>query len=319
MSAAGATAGVDVGGGGVRLRVESDGQRIERQRVGAVPRRGGRIDLPALCTILVSELRQAMAAIDVPGLAGLGIGMTGIPGLVDDAGELFRGLHDQLPLGATVIAGDAVTTHCGALGGASGAVVAAGTGVVTLGTDFGATWNQVDGWGHTLGDEGSGAWIGRHGLQAALRAWDGRPGGSEPLLAAMREHFGEPLDLVGRVYPAASPGHELASFAPAAAEAARGGDPIAMAIWQEAGRRLGAAAVAAVRDLAPVISWGGGLFNAGGLLLEPFRAAVLEALPEADLRTPAGTTLDGALLLAERARAGRVRGHEVLLFAYPTG
>lgn len=318
MNAPGAIAGVDVGGSGLRLRVVSGDRQVERRRVGAVPRRDGRIDVPALCRTLVSELRPTLTALDVTYLTGLGIGMTGIPGLVDDAGELFRGLRDQLQLGATVIAGDAVTTHCGALGGEAGAVVAAGTGVVTLGTDFQTIWNQVDGWGYAVGDEGSGAWIGRRGLQAALRAWDGRPGGSAALLAAMRDRYGEPLDLVGRVYPAASPGHELASFAPAVAAAARLGDGTARQIWQEAGRRLGTAAVAAVRDLPPVVSWGGGLFGADDLLLDPFRAAVRELLPAAELRVPTGSTLDGALLLADRARQGRVRSHEVLLFAYPS-
>lgn len=32
---------------------------------------------------------------------------------------------------------------------------------------------RADGWGHLLGDCGSGAWIGRAGLEAAPRAYDG--------------------------------------------------------------------------------------------------------------------------------------------------
>src|SRR5581483_2138299 len=51
----------------------------------------------------------------------------------------------------------------------------------------------VDGWGHLLGDAGSGFWIGRRGLDAALRAHDGRRGGS-PVLARLVERDIGPLD-----------------------------------------------------------------------------------------------------------------------------
>lgn len=257
-----------------------------------------------------------MAEIGATELDGLGIGMTGVPGLVDDSEELVRGLHEHLQIVIVVIAGDAVTTHCGALDGEAGAVVAAGTGVVTLGTDLDSVWHQVDGWGPTLGDEGSGAWIGQHGLQAALRFWDGRPGGSEALHARMQEQFGGPLDLVGIIHQAESPAYELASFTPAVAAAARTGDEVALAIWQEAGKRLGDAAVAAVNGLPAVVSWGGGLFNVGELLLDPFRAQVQRRLPGVELRIPVGSALDGALTLAQRAVDGALTSREPYLFVH---
>jgi glucokinase len=56
--------------------------------------------------------------------------------------------------------------------------------------------------------------------------------------------------------------------------AARDGDPVALAALTRAGRALGVAlaSVAAVLDL-DVVAIGGGLVNAGGLLLDPARAA----------------------------------------------
>ncbi|MCA1845918.1 MAG: hypothetical protein LC792_22560, partial [Actinobacteria bacterium] len=51
----------------------------------------------------------------------------------------------------------------------------------------------VDGWGHLLGDAGSGFWVGRKGLDAALRAHDGRPGGSAHLARLVERDVG-PLD-----------------------------------------------------------------------------------------------------------------------------
>ena len=86
---------------------------------------------------------------------------------------------------ACAVVSDAVASLVGALGGLRpGAVVAAGTGAVALGSDFAGTWTKVDGWGHVLGDRGSAAWVGLEGLRAALRHRDGVAGGSARLLAA---------------------------------------------------------------------------------------------------------------------------------------
>lgn len=311
-----AYAGVDVGGSGFRIRLEAARRTAERRRDAPLPRESGRVDLPRLSRLLVDELRAAMAEVGVTELAGLGIGLTGFPMLVRSA-EFDHLLRDELGLDVLVIAGDALTTHVGALGGAGGAVVAAGTGVSALGTDLTGVWNQVDGWGFILGDEGSGAWVGRLGLRAALRAADGRNDGSEVLRQRMLEQFGTPYDLIGHVYPADSPSHALASFAPAVAGAAQAGDPVAHTIWRDAGIQLGQAVVAAARSLPPRISWGGGLFGVGELLLEPFRQEVHRRLPGACVSEPAGTSLDGALILARRAAEGQVTSHPLHVEIFP--
>lgn len=312
----GAYAGVDIGGGGTRVAVRLGERTIRRRYDGVVPRSGGRVDVPALCEQILEELRPVLVEIGEDHIVSLGIGMTGIPGLVEDPSEFDRRLRGPLGLSVLVVAGDAVITHLGALDGAEGAVVAAGTGVVTLGTDHHDLFHQVDGWGYLLGDEGSGAWIGRAGLEAALRAADGRTGGSPMLHALMAAQFGEPLDLLSQVYSSSSPGHVLASFAPGVEEAARAGDSQAEGIWRQAGTRLGEAAVAAVQGLPPRISWGGGLFRAGDLLLDPFRAEVLRALPDAELCIPAGNALNGALLLAWRAMTGAASPHRLHLHLF---
>ena len=110
------------------------------------------------------------------------------------------------------------------------------------------------------------------------------------------------------------------------AEAARAGDEIAAAVWEEAARELAETARAAARAArlaadasrpagaaaarraaadasrppgarsapAIAISYSGGLFAAGDLLLAPLRAEL------AGLRPPLGTPLDGAARLLER-------------------
>ncbi|HEX6358343.1 N-acetylglucosamine kinase [Actinophytocola sp.] len=287
--------GVDVGGGGIRIRVSVGGEELSAEEPGPVPRRSGHVDTQAVAARIGRLAAGMCASVD-----RVAVGLTGMPGLLEDPKELAEQVHRFVRTTSVVVASDALTTHLGALAGRPGCVVAAGTGVIALGTDHETTWRQADGWGHLLGDEGSGAWIGREALQAALRHRDGRDGGSELLLDKLLTRFGDTDALLRTVYGSPSPAHELAAFAPLAADAAHENDPVAAGIWSRAGTHLAASAHAAARALPPEFSWGGRLFDAGPLLLDPFRAELTRRRPSALVREPAGQAVDGALLLARR-------------------
>ncbi len=289
--------GVDVGGTGIRVCALTGGRPQRAHDRGPVPRNAGRIDVPTLA----ARIGLLVAQIHRDGTAGrVAVGLTGMPGLLESPADLAEHLHRRITTRTVVIASDALTTHLGALGGRAGSVVAAGTGAIVLGTDHATIWNRADGWGHLLGDEGSGAWIGAQGLQAALRHHDGRDDGSAPLHQRLRERFGDADATLRAVYGAESPAHELAAFAPDVAEAAHEGDRVARDIWRRAGASLAAAAQAAARGLPANFSWGGRLFDAGPLLMEPFRVELTRRVPGARLSAPQGQAADGALLLAQR-------------------
>ena len=174
----------------------------------------------------------------------------------------------------------------------------------------------VDGWGHLLGDAGSGFWIGRRGLDAALRAHDGRTGGS-PELARLVERDVGSLDRLPELAARAGAGPvaAIASFSAQVAEAAAAGDEVARHIWREAATHLADSAVACARRLNPTsaapiaVSWLGGLFSApDALLLEPFLARIRATFPAADLLPPAGDALAGAARLAAPAARGALAG-----------
>lgn len=285
-------AGVDVGGSGIRALVRT----ADEDRRAAVERPvhlGSTIDSDVLASGIVDVLGRTGA----PSAEIVCIGMTGFPGLVDDPERIARRVMSATTARSVLVASDSLTTHVGALGMDPGVVVAAGTGVIALGTDHAAQWNRVDGWGYLLGDEGSGAWIGRAGLVAAIRAHDGR-GGSPALLDALLARYGEVPVLLQDLHANGSPAYRLAQFAPAVAEAALDGDAVAASIWAEAARLLAATAIAAAHGVAPVFSWGGGLFLQDELLRRPFIDAVRQASSGAEFREPQGGSLDGAVRLA---------------------
>jgi N-acetylglucosamine kinase-like BadF-type ATPase len=303
--------GVDSGGSGVRVALadaHGGGPRRMRQ-VTAPPRTGGAgIDADGLLAVVLPAVRElldeagaAAGGASVPVLA-VAVGAAGMATLGDD---LRAKLPDALGRAAgarrAALAADAVTAYAGALGERPGAVVAAGTGLIALGTDpHGGGWRRADGWGHLLGDCGGGAWIGRAGMEAAFRAYDGRRGGSETLLAALEGAFGPASGVPGRLYPRPDRPAVLASFAPEVARCAGEGDQVALRIIHEAGTHIAEAAAAVCPGDAEGIEVActGGLFGMGELLLGPVREALRGLRPQAVLVEPEGDPLDGALRIA---------------------
>src|SRR5438128_1339137 len=57
---------------------------------------------------------------------------------------------------------------------APGIVIVSGTGSIAYGRNANGEAARAGGWGHMIGDEGSGYWIGREALTAVMRAADGR-------------------------------------------------------------------------------------------------------------------------------------------------
>src|SRR5699024_4879026 len=125
-------AGVDIGGSGIRARVRVKDGSLEGRRDVALTWARGQVDIPSLFDYVVAEVRALTTNLRSARLNALALGMTGLPGIVPNPGEIARRLSADLDVDVVVIASDALTTHLGALNGAPGGVVAAGTGVIGL-------------------------------------------------------------------------------------------------------------------------------------------------------------------------------------------
>ncbi|MFF9864577.1 N-acetylglucosamine kinase [Streptomyces sp. NPDC013953] len=319
--------GVDSGGSGLRVALgraagtpagTDRGTRGDQQDVvravdvvtldEPVPTGERGIEAGELLARLVPAAEALLARAGAGGLAAVAVGAAGMATLGEDLrAELPAALRRSLGVERLALAADAVTAYAGALGQGPGAVVAAGTGMIALGTDL-VAWHRADGWGHLLGDCGGGAWIGRAGLDAALRAHDGRRGGSGMLLARVRAVFGEPATLPGQLYPRADRPAVLASFAPEVARCAVDGDPVAAAVLARAARHIAEAAAAVCPPSGGhVVALTGGLFGMGDPLLVPLRAELAEQLPHARPVTAGGDPLTGALTVAATLATGTLR------------
>ncbi|MGW7291076.1 N-acetylglucosamine kinase [Streptomyces xiamenensis] len=303
--------GVDSGGSGLRIAlagVTGSGAvepGWETVTDGPVRTGGSGIDAEQLLERVLPAARSLLARAGAAQVTAVCVGAAGMATLGTELRErLPAALGREFGVRRWALAADAVTGYAGALGERPGAVVAAGTGMIALGMD-GGRWRRADGWGHLLGDSGSGAWIGQRGLAAALRAYDGRMGGSAALLERAELMFGPAGGLPGVVYPRSDRAAVLASFAPEVAACA-GTDEVAAGIVTAAAREI-ARSAAAVAPAHGEVALTGGLFRMGEPLLEPVRAELGRLLPGAAVSRSTGDPLAGALLIAGRIAAGGLR------------
>ncbi|MEU2233478.1 N-acetylglucosamine kinase [Streptomyces vietnamensis] len=306
----GLVVGVDSGGSGLRIALAEAASGAVLETVSSrEPVRTGPGGISAghfLEQVLpaVAALRERAGA---PPVVAAAVGAAGMATLGEELrAELPGAFAEVWGVRRLALAADAVTAYAGALGQRPGAVVAGGTGLIALGTDL-TSWRRADGWGHLLGDCGSGAWIGRAGLEAAMRAHDGRRGGSSALLTRAEKLFGPAAGLPGVLYPRTDRPAVLASFAPEVGRCAAT-DPVAAGILARAGAHIAEAAEAVCpAEPGALVALTGGLFKMGAPLLVPLRAALGELLPQARTVEPAGDPLAGAVALASALATGTLR------------
>ena len=104
-----------------------------------------------------------------PDVVGCGFAGAGRP----DSIQFFKeSLSALLPKAQIFVETDAFVSYVGAIGLEPGMLLIAGTGSIAIGRRPDGSMVRVGGWGPIFGDEGSGFWIGREAIQAALRAND---------------------------------------------------------------------------------------------------------------------------------------------------
>ena len=160
-----------------------------------------------------------------------------------------------------------------------GIALIAGTGSIALGRDKHGNVARAGGWGHIIGDEGSGYDLGRHCLQAVSRAVDGR-GPATILVQSLLGYWklDSASDMIGKVYPDCDKA-TIASLSALVFAAARDSDEVARGIVEDAAHELALAALA-VKNQLDFAGEQVALALGGGLLLHEsdYRMQVLKAI-----------------------------------------
>ncbi|HWY90221.1 MAG TPA: BadF/BadG/BcrA/BcrD ATPase family protein [Solirubrobacteraceae bacterium] len=229
-----------------------------------------------------------------------------------DTAAIERHLHDTRPE-RWIVVNDVVGAWATATGARPGVGVISGTGSNVFGAGsahspegwVGRTW-RAGGWGHLLGDEGSGYWLGAQSIVAALHDRDGS-GPPTALSDALLEFFRSASVemLAASVYTTPLTKGEVAAFAVETSRLAQEGDAVARELYARAAALLGAqiGAVIANTGLTGDFPVGlvGSAFRAGEVFVSPLIDAVHAAAPQARVFPVHMAPVGGSLLLALRA------------------
>lgn len=277
--------GLDGGGTGCRAQAQLDsGQRTAVFQGGPAnvfsDPEGATAQIGALLR-QCCDAAQALAPSVGPDPAAVVLGLAGAS---ESGAEPM--LRAALPYSHLHVLGDIDITLSGALQARDGIVVAIGTGSVMARQQAG-TAQRLGGYGFLLGDEASGAWLGRRALSAALHTRDGLAPASllSDLIWQRFRTVAGILDFVRHAHPA-----DFAALAPLVLDHDSAGCPMACAILDDGCAYLQQAitVLQAGNARLPVAATGG----LGPTLLDRLCAG-----PMPDLRrtAPLGGALDGAL------------------------
>jgi glucosamine kinase len=162
----------------------------------------------------------------------------------EDDSRIVSAIMRRITPGSRVlVVNDALVALEAGAPGAPGIVIICGTGSIAYGRSAEGVAARAGGWGHIIGDEGSGYWIGRQAVQAVMRDADGR-GPATSLTKQVLAHFEVPAasGLVHIVYGPQTTNRSIAMLGPAVQMASESGDAVASAILDRAASELSLAA-----------------------------------------------------------------------------
>lgn len=291
--------GIDGGGSTIRILI------VDEALSPLIEVKGGAVNPNSMgydhaTTLIRATIQQALAEANlIPSqIHAVCIGIAGVHDYLNH-GWLTQVVQPVLPTSLIRPSADHEIALVGALGERYGLLVLAGTGSIVFGVNRQGESAIVGGWGHLLGDEGSGYSLGIQALQAITCAFDGQ-GVPTTLTEKISTQLGftTPWNCVGWLYGQGEHVPRVAELALLVLDSATEGDKVAQEIVEHAAQGLAHQAQTAIHRLAldnPPIAF------AGSVLINPnpLSQRLCELLHLSEIPTPRYRAVVGAALLAK--------------------
>ena len=302
--------GIDAGGSKtIALLADEEGRIVGEGRAGAANlQTEGELEVEKILHTVIERATDGRPLSP----AAVCLGMAGVD-RQDDA-LIIRDVMRRLGFRTNaLIVNDALIALVAGAGSSPGVVVISGTGAIAYGVSHHGVAARAGGWGPTLGDEGSGYWIGRRALAAVMRDVDGR-GPQTDLTRLVLRHLSleRPEELVAEVYHQPQARRTIASLGTVVDGAREDGDPVAIDIMANAADELALAAASVISRLDmrgeqfPILLAGGMLRESVWLSAE-LRRRMAEVAPRASVGPLTHEPAIGAVRLAIAEAQGGVR------------
>lgn len=293
---------IGIDGGGTKtkfLAIDEQGNKIATHLTGGTYYHVDGID--NVCQRICEGIEAVKCGHEILGIC-FGMPGFGEGGAADD--EAIARIRAAIGPYPFHVVNDVEVGWAGSLALQPGVNIVAGTGSIAFGKNSNGESARSGGWMEFFSDEGSGYWLGRRGLELYAKQSDGRLP-RDKFYDMLKEHLAleDDNDLNNLARDVYAPSREkTASIQRILFAAAKAGDASAIHLYEEAGQELALIADAVIRTLkfadVPMISYSGGIFATGELIMKPFQNAMKE---QATFTEPALGPEEGAVLLAAEA------------------
>lgn len=298
---------IGVDGGGTKTLgaiAGEDGNILAQFEVGSSNPHSNPMDVVRANLKSLTETLLTKAGATAEDVKAICLGMAGVDRAEDK--PMVRDLVNEfLPEAQVLPVNDGVIALTGGAMKPFGIIVISGTGSIAFGINEKGERVRSGGWGHILGDEGSGYTIALRGMRAIMRAHDGRIT-CKKLQDLMLGHLEleRPDQLLGWIRDIQADKAKIAALSRLVHQAAAEGDETAIQILHGEATELAEIAEATARRLFEADQANYEIIVAGGNLrkadpfFEMFRAAVADRLPNITVTRPRGEPVEGAVILA---------------------
>lgn len=199
-------------------------------------------------------------------------------------------LPREVTLGETIVLGEGVAGIYAGLSKDTGFVALSGTGSDVFAVDKGKCLEVIGGWGAILGDQGSGVWLSRQAMEAAIRfedGWGEYTGYGKEVCAHLQ--LKKLSEFVSYLYSTPSPFRTMGELLPLAARTAKNGDKVMQRVFAEGGSLLARQMASLMKrypEISKEITACGGAWKSGRFLREGFEAELKKYYPEASFVMP---------------------------------
>lgn len=297
---------VGVDGGGTKTAIavsKADSIPVQTMRYPTCSYQS--IGIAQSVVLIQKGILECLAAVDatLEDCAGCCIGMPCYGENSENDRIIVAELKKALAPASVYVVNDGEVGWAGSLACEEGIHVVSGTGSIAFGRGKDQQFARCGGWVEFFGDEGSCYWIGREAMGLFSKEADGRvPRGALYALVSKELGLKEDYQFIDRVMAdIASHRERVADFQRYALKAAQEGDQAVIALYEKAAEEL-ALMIGALKtklrfSIEPIpVSYSGGLFHAGELVLKPLRDKV--SMLRCELQTPKRSAIEGALMLA---------------------
>jgi N-acetylglucosamine kinase-like BadF-type ATPase len=215
---------------------------------------------------IITELCKLLKSINFKEKLSICVSLSGYHGENEIIPSLIKEILEEneiVPLHLNIVP-DYVGNWFSATNGDPGIIIISGGGTVVYGQNHDGISYRLGGWGHILGDEGSGYWIGLEALKASLKINAGLINPKSKLELSIKNflNYSDEFELISWVNSGELSDKKIAQLVPIVNNLAEQGDQVSLEILDRAVEHLFNDLLVAIRNLGNLpVYLCGGVFN----------------------------------------------------------